>query len=112
MSYYGCDICFAKSVRYVERNESDDGERDKRKKKKGATMVYPAGCGGELRTHDRHLELANREGPESDVGEDYYGVHEGTPFLSEILPDFDLIRDICIDWMHNVCEGNLHTFYI
>lgn len=108
MSYFGCDLCFAESVRYNERVESDDGQRDKRKKKKGATHVYPAGSrsGAILRTHARHMELARREGPASDEDNDFYGVKEGIPFLSEILPDFDLVRDICIDWMHLVCEGS------
>ena len=70
--------------------------------------MYPAGSRAELRTHERHMQLASREGPESDAlpENDFYGVKEGTPFLSEILPDFDLVRDICIDWMHNVCEGS------
>ena len=110
MSYFGCDICFAKAVRHVEREQGDNEEqRDRRKKQKGATMVYPAGIRAELRTHARHLQLAKREGPESDAHPDveFYGVKEGVPFLSEILPDFDLVRDICIDWMHNVCEGSL-----
>ena len=81
-------------------------QRDKRKKLKGATHVYPAGRRAELRTHARHLQIAKREGPPSDEENDFYGVHEGVPFLAEVLPHFDLVRDICIDWMHNVCEGS------
>ena len=76
--------------------------------------MYPAGSGSraELRTHARHLELARREGPESDAlpENDFYGVKEGVPFLAEVLPEFDLVRDICIDWMHNVCEGSLVVY--
>ena len=73
-------------------------------------MVYPAGITAPLRTHARHMELAQRVGPESDMGNEFFGVHEGPIFLTEILPGVDIVRDICIDWMHNVCEGTRQSF--
>ena len=84
---------------------SKSRKKDKRKKAKGYTMVYPAGNNATLRTHERHMELARRDGPLSDEADEFFGVHEGRIFLTEILPGFDIVRDICIDWMHQVCEG-------
>ena len=114
MSYYGCDLCFARSLRFVENATTQDeiaaagGTRrgrnrakvDKRVRPKGATHVYPAGTRGDLRTHDRHLELASRTGPtkKEDRKSDFYGVYEGTPFLTKVVPHLDLIYDIPIDW--------------
>ena len=69
---------------------SRDKRKDKRKKAKGPTMVYPAGRTAPLRTHARHLELAQRAGPESDANEEYFGVKEGPIFLTEILPNLDI----------------------
>ena len=70
-------------------------------------MVYPAGHEEtELRTHDRHLELADRAKPEQD-GEHYYGVKRGRPFLTKIFPQMDVVQDIVIDYMHLVCEGKI-----
>ena len=70
-------------------------------------MVFPAGTTAELRTHQRHMELAARAGPSSDEEpeHEFYGVKEGPIFLSEVLPHIDIVRDITIDWMHNVLEG-------
>ena len=117
MSYYGCDICMAKAVGFVEGGDSTQGDAaatrgggarggrnrakvDKRTRAKGATMVYPAGTRGELRTHERHLELASRTGPtlSEDEEDEFYGVYEGIPFLTEVVPNLDIIRDIPIDW--------------
>ena len=73
-------------------------------------MVYPAnGEEAELRSHERHLQLARRStlNPEEDAENEFYGVNEGKPFLTKVLPDLDLIYDICIDWMHNVLEGKI-----
>ena len=73
-------------------------------------MVYPAdGEEAELRSHEQHLQLAQRTilNTEQDQELDFYGVKEGKPFLAKVLPDFDLIHDICIDWMHNVLEGKI-----
>ena len=68
-------------------------------------MVYPVSNEEfELRTHARHLELADRANPEQD-GPDYFGVKPGRPFLSKIFPHMDVVRDIVIDYMHLVCEG-------
>ena len=69
-------------------------------------MVYPAGCeGGTLRSHNRHLQLAERINPDVDRPNEYYGVKEGVSFLIEILPHLDIINDIVIDYMHNCCLG-------
>ena len=68
-------------------------------------MVFPAGTTAELRSHDRHMELASMSGPYSDEDNEYYGVKQGPIFLAEILPHLDIVRDITIDWMHNVLEG-------
>ena len=78
MSYFSCDFCFAKSTRHVESAAVQDeggfvgrkkGKVDKRIRPKGATHVYPAGTRAELRTHDRHIELAARTGPTKDEKE-------------------------------------------
>ena len=71
----------------------------------GARMVFPAGTRAELRSHARHMELAGRDGPSSDEENEYYGVKEGRLFVTEILPHLDIVRDVTIDWMHNVLEG-------
>ena len=117
-SYWGCDLCFARAERFAEdQGEGDTGaggkKKDKRKRAKGFTMVYRAGGTAPLRTHDRHMELSQRIGPDSEEypGE-YFGVKEGPLFLTEILPDFDIVRDICIDWMHNVCEGTCRSGFM
>ena len=111
MSYFSCDRCFAKAERHVERLP-DEGtaaaaRRDKRKKLKGATFVYPRGTTGELRSHRRHLQLATRSGPSSDgkKGNDFFGVKTPPTFITETLPDLDIVTSIVVDWMHNVCEG-------
>ena len=72
-------------------------------------MVYPASNEeAPLRTHMRHLELADRAKPEQDGGEhDYYGVNEGRPFLTKIFPQMDVVQDVVIDYMHLVCEGTI-----
>ena len=109
---------FAKAVRFIEdqgesataKGKGKGKRKDRRKKSKGATMVYPAGKTATLRTHARHMELAQRDGPLSDEVEEYFGVKEGPVFLTEILPNLDIVRHICIDWMHNVCEGKSRTF--
>ena len=108
MSYFGCDLCFAKSTRYTEAGQDQAGraKRDNRKKAKGATHVWGAGVRGEFRTHDRHMELAARAGPSEDEENNFYGVHEGELFLTEVVPHLDIVTDIVIDWMHNVCEGD------
>ena len=115
MSYYGCDLCFARSLRFVENETTLDeisaaggirgrgrnrAKVDKRTRPKGATHVYPAGTRGELRTHDRHLELAARAGTtrKEDLKNDFYGVYEGTPFVTTSVPNLDIISDIPIDW--------------
>ena len=116
MSFYGCDICMARAERFVEGESTEGGAAaaagrgggarggrnrakvDKRMKTKGATMVYPAGTRGELRTHERHLEIASRTGPMDDELNDFYGIHEGVPFLTDVVPHLDIIRDIPIDW--------------
>ena len=70
-------------------------------------MVYPAGSDDStLRSHNRHLELAERIHPESD-GPDFYGVKQGITFLIESLPHIDIINDIVIDYMHNCCLGRV-----
>ena len=51
------------------------------------------------------MELAGRDGPSSDEENEYYGVKEGRLFVTEILPHLDIVRDVTIDWMHNVLEG-------
>ena len=69
-------------------------------------MVYPASNDEvRLRTHARHLELADRARPEQDEPHDYYGVKSGRPFLTKIFPQMDVVQDIVIDYMHLVCEG-------
>ena len=66
-------------------------------------MVYPSGGTAQLRTHDRHLELADRTNP--DDAPDYFGVTEGRSFLVGILPNINLVDDLVIDYMHNCCLG-------
>ena len=70
-------------------------------------MVYPAdGVQAEMRSHERHLQLARRSNVTAEDAErDFYGVREGKPFLAKILPHIDIVYDICIDWMHLVLEG-------
>ena len=71
-------------------------------------MVYPASNEeAPLRTHTRHLELADRAKPEQDGEHDFFGVHEGRPFLTKIFPQMDVVQDIVIDYMHLVCEGKI-----
>lgn len=73
-------------------------------------MVYPAGGNAELRTHDRHLELASRAKPEEDAPFEYFGIKEGQNFLVTILPELNIIDDLVIDYMHNCLLGkNLHS---
>ena len=105
-SYYSCDLCFKRATHY----EPQANPRDKRCKAKGATMVYPAnGEEAELRSHERHLQLARRSrlNTAEDALEEFYGVKEGKIFLTKVLPHLDLVYDICIDWMHNVLEGKI-----
>ena len=102
-SYYSCDICFRKATYY----EPQANPQDRRRKAKGATMVYPAnGEEADRRSHERHLQLARRSNmsPEDEEA-DFYGVNEGKLFLAKVLPHLDLVFDICIDWMHLVLEG-------
>ena len=70
-------------------------------------MVYPVSNEeGTLRSHARHLELAERVHQADGVGgKDYYGVKEGLSFLIETLPHLDIINDIVIDYMHNCLLG-------
>ena len=71
-------------------------------------MVYPASNDEvRLRTHARHLELADRAKPEEDERHDYYGVKPGRPFITKIFPQMDVVGDIVIDYMHLVCEGKV-----
>ena len=110
-------MCFAKATRYVggapDQQQQGRGRKkaDKRKKPKGATQVYGVGVRGDARTHARHMQLAARAGPAEDAlpGNDFYGVHEGTLFLTQVVPHLDIIEDVVIDWMHNICEGKLVT---
>ena len=105
-SYYGCDICFMRSVRHLPKKDRND----KRKKIKGATMVYPRGGTAPLRTHERHIELADRSQPD-DEDNDYYGVTEGRSFLVSLLPDLDLVNHLVIDYMHNCLLGFVKTSF-
>lgn len=89
----------------TQRGKKSKSKKDKRKKKLGARMVFPAGTRADLRSHERHMELAARAGPSSDEDMEFYGVKEGPLFVSKILPHLDIIGDITIDWMHNVLEG-------
>ena len=76
-------------------------------------MVYPAAMGNEeitLRTHERHLELAERVHPNMDKDHDFFGVKEGVSFLIETLPHLDIIDDIIIDYMHNCLLGMCHNY--
>ena len=91
-----------RAVRYKAK-----APRDKRKKAKGATMVYPAGSREMLRTHERHLELADRQKPEDKLNT-YFGVKKGRTFLVDILPQLNLIDDIVIDYMHNCLLGETY----
>ena len=69
-------------------------------------MVYPVSNEeGTLRSHGRHLELAERTHKDLDAPHDYYGVKSGLSFLFETLPHLDIINDIVIDYMHNCCLG-------
>ena len=72
-------------------------------------MVYPSGApNAELRSHDRHIELADRAKPEEDGGEpDYFGVKEGQSFLIGLLPQLNIIDHIPIDYMHNCLLGKI-----
>ena len=96
-----------RAVRYEQSKELND----KRKKPKGATMVYPAGSQSEHRTHDRHLELADRVNPHQD-GPEYFGVKEGRSFLVNALPEINLIDDLVIDYMHNCLLGKNIMFFL
>ena len=73
-------------------------------------MVYPAGVEEvHLRSHARHLELADRAHEEDgEHGRDYYGVKAGRPFITKIFPHMDIVGDVVIDYMHLVCEGKLN----
>ena len=84
---------------------------DKRKKMKGATMVYPSGSLAVLRSHERHLELADRLMPDEDGPNDYYGVAEGRSFLVGLLPELNLVDDLVIDYMHNCLLGFVKTSF-
>ena len=75
-------------------------------------MVYPAGGKASHRTHDRHLELANRVNPDEDAASDYFGVKEGISFLVKILPQMDIINDLVIDYMHNCLLGNILDMFL
>ena len=103
-SYYGCDLCFRRAIRSTPKTPTDS-----RKKSKGACMVYPVSNDEHpLRSHQRHLELAQRAHPELDGGpNDYYGVKEGVNFLIETLPDLDIVNDVIIDYMHNCLLGKV-----
>ena len=69
-------------------------------------MIYPVDNDEfDLRTHARHLELADRAKPQQDAPHDYYGIKSGRPFITKIFPQMDIVRDIVIDYMHLVCEG-------
>ena len=77
-------------------------------KTKGKVMVYPAGAEeADLRSHDHHLELAERAHSE-DEAHDYYGIKSGRPFITKIFPDMDIVKDVVIDYMHLVCEGKIN----
>lgn len=73
-------------------------------------MVYPAGETAALRSHERHLELADQVYPEQDGEHDFYGIKKGRTFLSEVLPHLDLVNDLVIDYMHNTVLGNVLRF--
>ena len=69
-------------------------------------MVYPAGSeDSTLRSHNRHLELAEQVNPDLDSPHEFYGVKKGVSFLIETLPQLDIINDIVIDYMHNCLLG-------
>ena len=74
-------------------------------------MVYPAGNQSTHRTHDRHLELADRVNPHQD-GSEYFGVKEGRSFLVNALPEINLIDDLVIDYMHNCLLGNNIMYFL
>ena len=74
-------------------------------------MVYPVSNEEfDLRTHARHMELADRVNPEQDEP-DYYGVKAGRPFITKIFPAMDIVKDIVIDYLHLVCEGMMFITY-
>ena len=75
-------------------------------------MVYPAGESANLRSHERHLELADRLYPERDGEHDYYGVKEGRSFLLEVLPHLDIVNDLVVDYMHNTVLGKHAVVYV
>ena len=69
-------------------------------------MVYPvSNVESTLRSHQRHLELAEQVHPDLDMPHDFYGVKKGLSFLIETLPHLDIINDIPIDYMHNCLLG-------
>ena len=71
-------------------------------------MVYPAGGTATLRSHERHLELADQVYPDQDGGErDFYGVKKGRTFLTEVSPHIDIVNDLVVDYMHNTILGNV-----
>ena len=84
------------------RHKATTVQKDNRKKK-GETTVYPHGGSAPLRTHERHLQLADRAN--QDDGPDYYGVKEGRSFLVTILPELNIIDHLVIDYMHNCLLG-------
>lgn len=71
-------------------------------------MVYPSGApDAELRSHDRHIELADRAKPVEDGEQDYFGVKAGQSFLIGLLPQLDIIDHLPIDYMHNCLLGKI-----
>ena len=95
-----------KAVRYVPGKDTND----KRKKQKGATMVYPYGGDAAFRTHERHIELADRS--QTDDGDnDFYGVTKGRSFLVKLLPELNLVDHLVIDYMHNCLLGFVKTSF-
>lgn len=102
-SYYSCDFCYRRATHH--QPQVDKG--DKRKKEKGKVMVYPAGVEEvHLRSHARHLELADRA-HEEDQLHDFYGIKPGRPFITKIFPHMDIVGDVVLDYMHLVCEGKI-----
>ena len=74
-------------------------------------MVYPSGSLATLRTHERHIELADRLMPEDDGPNEFFGVSKGRSFLVNILPELNLVDDLVIDYMHNCLLGFVKTTF-
>ena len=70
-------------------------------------MVYPSGSLATLRTHERHIELADRLMPEDDGPNDFFGVSKGRSlYQNEMDNDFHLhfnSKDGFKKWL--VCTG-------